>query len=259
MRRRCRLAVTFGIEQSDGYSPDSGVMIKRASPASSLPDEIGDFDRAFDRAFVMVALVMNRHLVDHLLRVGRELTLDDYEAIVIWGVLAHQNIAHLLPPGALASSILDNHGVFASNGIELRPLRLRDVVQITRLPRETVRRKLAKLAAQQWVERTPRGWVSSGARLEPTLREFTRESARRFLATADEMMRILRAVDSEVSEPTVSESTGPAPPADSPARLEGGYTSLRSSDEAATAPLSQRKCRARKPGKRGGVSVKLRK
>jgi hypothetical protein len=170
-------------------------MNSRSRRPSSAPDELRDFDRAFDRAFVVAAFVVNRHLVDHMLRVGRELMLNDYEALLVWGVLAHQNIAHLLPPGALPSAVLDDRGLLGGAAAGLRPLRLRDLVQITRLPRETVRRKLARLAEHRWIERTPQGWLSSGARLEPTLREFTRETVRRFLATADELARILRDAD----------------------------------------------------------------
>jgi hypothetical protein len=172
-------------------------MTNRADRPTSTLGDFRDFDRAFDRAFVMAAFVVNRHLVDHMLRVGRELMLNDYEALLVWGVLAHQNIAHLLPPGTVPSAILDDRGLFGADSKGLRPLRLRDLVQITRLPRETVRRKLARLAEHRWIEHTPQGWVSSGARLEPTLREFTRETARRFLATADELSRVLRDADRE--------------------------------------------------------------
>jgi hypothetical protein len=81
------------------------------SPGSS-PSPLGefrDFDRAFDRSFVMLAFVMNRHTIDHMLRIGRELMLDDYELFLVWGVLAHQNVAHLLPPGTIPSAVLDDH------------------------------------------------------------------------------------------------------------------------------------------------------
>jgi hypothetical protein len=182
-------------------------MIDRSRRSPPTPAALHDFDRAFDRAFAMAAFVVNRHLIDHMLRIGRELMLNDYEALLIWGVLAHQNIAHLLPPGALPSAILDDRGLFGGAGEGLRPLKLRDLVQITRLPRETVRRKLAQLAEQRWIERTPRGWLSSGARLEPTLREFTRETARRFLATAEELSRVLR--DAEQALPARGAGAGP--------------------------------------------------
>lgn len=169
----------------------------RTSSPPPLLQQLGDYDRAFDRSCSLVAFVMNRHLIDHMLRVARTLTLDDYEAMIIWGVLAHQNVAHLLPPGSLPSTVLNEHGRVDLSDEGMRPLRLRDVVQITRIPRETARRKLQLLADQQWIERTPRGWIVSGARFEPMLREFSRDSVRRFLTAADEVMRALRAADVE--------------------------------------------------------------
>ena len=185
-------------------------MINHSRRSPPTPGALRDFDRAFDRAFAMVAFTLNRHLIDHMLRIGRELMLDDYEAMLIWGVLAHQNVAHLLPPGALPSVVLDDRGRLDGAPEGRRPLRLRDLVQITRLPRETVRRKLEKLADQHWVERTPKGWLSSRARLEPTLRDFTRESVRRFLATADEVTRVLRDADREADARSLSPQGGRA-------------------------------------------------
>jgi hypothetical protein len=156
---------------------------------------LGDADKAFDRAFSLVAFVMNRFIVDHMLRSGRRLTGDDFEALVIWGVLAHQNVAHLMPPGSLPTTILSENGRLGE-GIEgLRPLRLRDIAQITGIPRETARRKLARLEADRFVQRGPDGWVVSTERIEPDLREFTRESVYRLLAVADEIMVALRDAD----------------------------------------------------------------
>jgi hypothetical protein len=161
---------------------------------SPLAAPLRDFNGAFDRAFVLITYVMNRYLVDHMLRVGRQLTAGDFESMVIWGVLAHQNIAHLLPPGSFVSEVLDERGRLPS--LEgLRPLRLRDIVQITGIPKETARRKLERLAAGRWITRVDNGWVVSGERTEPELRDFSRESVRRFLIVAEEMMRALRAAD----------------------------------------------------------------
>lgn len=130
--------------------------------------ELRDFNGAFDRSFGMVAFVLNRQLIDHMQRVGRELTLDDYESMLIWGMLARQDVAHLLPPGALPSVVIDDHRRLGVAAEKKWALRLRDLVQITHL-RETVRCKLAQLAAQSWVERTPKGWLSSTRRFAPTL------------------------------------------------------------------------------------------
>lgn len=72
--------------------------------------QLGNFDAAFNGAFSIVAFATNRCLIDHMLRVGRSLTDNDYEAMVIWGVLAHQGVAHLMPPGQLPSAILTERG-----------------------------------------------------------------------------------------------------------------------------------------------------
>jgi hypothetical protein len=184
--------------------------LRAPSPPPPLLQQLTDFDRAFDHSVSLVAFVMNRHLIDHMLKVARTLTLDDYEAMIIWGVLAHQNVAHLLPPGSMPSTVLNDSGRVDLSDEGMRPLRLRDIVQICRMPRETVRRKLHLLEAERWIEQTPCGWVVSGARFEPLLREFSRDSVRRFLTAADEVMRALRAADVELSmrqEPSQSRAS----------------------------------------------------
>lgn len=175
-------------------------MSSRAYIATSTLSGLTNFDAAFDRAFVLCAYALNRALIDHMLRVGRALTGDDYEAMVIWGVLAHQNAAHLLPPGSMPSAVLNDRGRVDGAEAGLRPLRLRDLTQITRIPRETVRRKLEKLAQSEWIVSTDEGWVVSPARTEPVLREFTRDSTRRFLLVAEEMMRALREADAALAK-----------------------------------------------------------
>ena len=170
-------------------------MIKPPPSHASSLRAMSDVDKAFDGAFSLVAFVMNRFIIDHMLRTGRRLTGNDFEALVIWGVLAHQNVAHLMPPGSLPTSILTEKGRLADAVKGLRPLRLRDIAQITGIPRETARRKLERLAAARYVERRPDGWVVSGERVEPDLREFTRESIYRLLTVADEIMAALKDAD----------------------------------------------------------------
>jgi hypothetical protein len=149
---------------------------------------LGDADKAFDGAFSIVAFIVNRFIVDHMLRSGRQLTGGDFEALVIWGVLAHQNVAHLMPPGSLPASVLSEDGHLAEGHAGLRPLRQRDISQITGIPRETVRRKLLRLESDRYVQRASDGWVVSTERVDPELRAFTRETVYRLLAVADEIM-----------------------------------------------------------------------
>ncbi|MCC7547273.1 MAG: helix-turn-helix domain-containing protein [Burkholderiales bacterium] len=162
---------------------------------------LDDFHDSFDRAFSIVAFITNRFLVDHMLRAGRLLVENDYIELVIWGVLAHQNVAHLLPPGSMPTAILRRDGYVPDYERRMRPMKLRDVAQITGLPRETVRRKLEQLARRGYVLRTEEGWMVSVERVEPELREFTRESVLRLVTAADEVMRALIDADAEASAP----------------------------------------------------------
>lgn len=159
------------------------------------PDSMNDparFDAGFDRGFSLAAFIMNRHLLDHFVRASRHFHLD-FESVVIWGVVAAQNVAHLMPPGSRAATRLTTSGRLPRDDeTEVRPLRLRDVTQITGVPRETVRRKLRALGEAGWLVETKAGWVVNRDRLEPELREFTRDAMRRFLAAAAEVNAVLR-------------------------------------------------------------------
>ena len=173
--------------------------------------QLKNFDAAYHGAFGIVAYATNRFLIDHMLRVGRMLTENDYEAMVIWGVLAHQGIAHLMPPGLLPSAILSERGRSVTDDSQIKPLRLRDLTVITGIPRETARRKLAQLEKDQYIRKVPKGWAVTTARVDPDLRDFTRESVMRLLAVADEIMAALRDADARaIAAATVK------PPVDAP-------------------------------------------
>ena len=173
---------------------------QRAATPQDAP--LNDPEGAFDRSFSLVAFIMNRYLVDHMLRCARQLVDGDFEALVIFGVLAHQNAAHLMPPGTLPAAVLNERGRVDDYQHRVRPLLLRDVGAITGIPRETARRKLEKLATLGFVERAGRGWVVSAKRMEPDLREFTRESARRLLAAADEVRAAMKSMDAHPGRAT---------------------------------------------------------
>lgn len=157
--------------------------------------QLKDFEAAYNGAFGIVAFATNRFLIDHMLRVGRILAQNDFEAMVIWGVLAHQGVAHLMPPGMLPSAILSERGRAVIDDSQIKPLRLRDIADITGIPRETTRRKLALLEARHFVRKVAQGWTISSERIEPDLREFTRESVIRLLGVAEEIKAALRNAD----------------------------------------------------------------
>lgn len=169
---------------------------------------LASFEKAFDRSFSLLAYISNRFLIDHMLRVGRLITENDYETMVIWGVLAHQNIAHLMPPGTVPTAVLTERGRLA-NVEAMKPLRLRDVAAITGIPRETVRRKLEKLAKNRYAKRVEDGWVVIGDRVEPDLRDFTRDTVMRLAAVCDEVLTALHQGDQANS---ISGDKGRPPP-----------------------------------------------
>ena len=166
---------------STPVGPTGGDPLDPISPA---------FDAAFDQCFGLIAFAMNRHLIDHMVRAMRELDVD-FETLVIWGLLSHLNVAHLVPPGTSPRSTLDERGRFTGDNTGYRPQRLRDLEQISRLPRETIRRKLVKLEEKGYVRRVDDGWLFSRDAIEPNLREFNRETLRRTLALHSEVRRLL--------------------------------------------------------------------
>ncbi len=146
------------------------------------------FDRAFDRMFPSISMMMNRFLIDHMLRSARMLELD-MESLIILGLLSHLNVAPHLPlphPGAEA------HGPAPTVG-GLKPMRLRDLEQISRLPRETIRRKLKRLDERGFVSQEADGWILRSEWVDEDMRRFTKVTARQLLTLADEMKALMRA------------------------------------------------------------------
>lgn len=145
----------------------------------------------FDKAYGLVAFTLNRYVIDHLLRFARQFG-PDYQMLVVWGVLAHQCVIHLVPAGSRPRDVLNQNGLLADPNPDLRPIRQRDLSQITGIPKETVRRKLLKLEQYGWIKRKDSGWILDRENLDPELREFSRESAKRMLAVADHMRHLLK-------------------------------------------------------------------
>lgn len=154
-----------------------------------------DFDLRFQRAFALLAFSVNRHIVDHMRRICVELSMDT-ESAQIWGSLAHLNVLPNLPLGADPMVLLDELG--HKKDVELQPIRLTELTQVTGLPRETVRRKLENLRKRGKVGRTDDGkWIYLRAGVTEAEREFTRNTVRQFLMTAQTLLSILDMVDTQ--------------------------------------------------------------
>ena len=148
-----------------------------------------NFDQRFEKSFSMVAFATNRHLVDHMQRLITLLDMDA-DSAMLWGLVAHLSVANAMHPGALPSDLLAPDGFMLG---EARPVRLADLVQVSGLPKETVRRKLEKLREHGKVERTEDGrWVAPRSGVDAATYEFTRESVKRLLQTARVIENILQ-------------------------------------------------------------------
>ncbi len=121
---------------------------------------------------------IHRFVVEYLIGFGGRMIGHDYDALVIWGVLALHD----------AGSANARRAVRA---LPSKVLRQRDIARLTGIPRETVRRKLLRLQADGWIERAPPGWTVQRASSSLALDEVSREWTRRFIATADDIAHLL--------------------------------------------------------------------
>lgn len=226
-------------------------MTTRTTPSTPPPDPL-------EAAYSVLAFTMNRSVIDHMLRSARRFG-GDYERLILWGTLAHLNVAHLMPPGSLPSTLLDGAGSVPDAAARLRPVRASDLAQITGIPRETARRKLAALERDGWVLRTDAGWLLDVARVDPELRGFTLESIRRFLQAARAMQAAIDDVARGASGTRDAAPTAhPEPsdprdgvglPGDAPRRVSGSRTG-RSAGSPTTARTTAAP-RSRPPRRRG--------
>jgi predicted Rossmann fold nucleotide-binding protein DprA/Smf involved in DNA uptake len=105
----------------------------------------------------LMALCMNRPVITHVQSVARALTDGDFDTLIIWGELAAHNIGPRLG-GIPAPTAADVDALLAAPD-HLQPASLRDLAQCTGIPRETVRRKLERLAHRGHVRRMGTAWV----------------------------------------------------------------------------------------------------
>lgn len=171
-----------------------------ADPASVPPE--------YWRAFSIVAFVMNRFIVDHVIRSARQLD-NDTETMVLFGMLAHLNIVHLMPPGSTPAVTLDGTGRIPDFQSKLRPVRVRDLAQIIGRPRETIRRKLEQMRSAGRVLRLREGWVYDVTSVDEDMQALTMDGVRRFLQTAEVLRSTLRDAASAAQD-AAAKAPGPA-------------------------------------------------
>ncbi len=153
-----------------------------------MPQDSGGLQKRIQRSFGLLAFIANRHLVDHMRRIAVELDMD-FEAAYLYGTLAHLNILKIISPMSDPIVVLNDVG---RSKAAPTPIRLADVVHVSGLPRETVRRKLEWLQTRGKVLRTTDGlWCIDDQGVDDGIVQFTIETIERFLKTADEMRAVL--------------------------------------------------------------------
>jgi len=151
-----------------------------------------NFDARFKRAFGLIAFTANRHMVDHMRRLSIAFGGDsglDLDTTMIWGLVAHMNVARLLHPGAHPAEVMSASGTLQG---ELNSVRLSDVALVSGLPRETVRRKLETLRKAGRLAKTEDGgWIVQRSGIDEATYQFTLDTVKRLLTTAKQIETIL--------------------------------------------------------------------
>jgi hypothetical protein len=161
------------------------------------------------RAFGIVAFTMNRFIIDHLIRAARHFD-NDTEAMVLFGMLSHLNVAHLMTPGSRPSTTLNERGSVPDSQPKLRPVRIRDLAQITGRPRETIRRKLERLEADGRVLKVVDGYVLNVASVDPAMRALSMDGVRRFMEASAVITDALHDAERALAQQSAAGRDGPA-------------------------------------------------
>lgn len=128
-----------------------------------------------------LAFTANRFVLSHMRRIRQNFALELDRAFIL-GSLAHLNVYHGLNP------LLPKEMLITRNEEHLfMPARLRDVVNVTGLPRETVRRHLLSMAHQPIAGE----WRISSCSVTPEMMDETMSTVKNLLKTADELHGIL--------------------------------------------------------------------
>ena len=153
---------------------------------------INNFEQRCLAAFPVVAFIANRHLIDHMRRMSAALDMD-IECALLWGLVAHMNVARSIVPGAPASNVMNADGSF---GGELHPVKLADVTLVSGLPRETVRRKLELLKKKGRIDKTPDGsWIHLESGVDEQTIQYTMDNIRRLIVAGKEIEAVLSQVN----------------------------------------------------------------
>lgn len=121
----------------------------------------------------------------------------DTESAIVWGLLAQLNVAHSIHYKKSEQRQFDDDGNVAPRP-EMKPVRLTDLIQVTGMPRETVRRKLKILEEKGKVIQTEnRHWRILESGVDAEAIEFTKITTRLLLETARDVAQLLNHIDAK--------------------------------------------------------------
>jgi hypothetical protein len=163
------------------------------------PADSAHIPPSYWRAFSLVAFTMNRFIVDHVVRSARQFD-NDIETMILFGMLSHLNVAHLMPPGSRPSQVLNPRGRLPDSQPQLRPVRIRDLTLISGRPRETIRRKLEALLEEGRVLRVDDGYVLNVASVDPQMHALALDGVKRYLEAARLMEDALRDAEQALTQ-----------------------------------------------------------
>lgn len=162
----------------------------------SFEEYFENFDEKFLASFGKIAFVTNRFIIHHMRRMMAEIDLDA-ESAIVWGLLGQMNVAHSIHYKKSEQRQFDDDGKVALRP-EMKSVRLTDLIQVTGLPRETVRRKLKILEEKGKVIQTQnRQWRILESGVDAEAIEFTKATTRLLLETARDVAHLLNQADKE--------------------------------------------------------------
>lgn len=135
-----------------------------------------------DGRFSLLAFATNRNLLSHMRRIALDFDMN-FETTFVFCTLSHLNLSHGFHPNLPSSKVLDRE-----DRNQFRQVRLRDVVGVTSLPRETVRRKLLQLQSEGKVLQPEEGyWCIDMSSVYERMIELTKTSIRNLIKTTIEI------------------------------------------------------------------------
>lgn len=169
----------------------NSVTSTRSRAPEAAPPPKSRIDRAaFEVHRGALNLTLNRFFIDYLLRVHRAFDGDIEEAILL-GVVAHHNFMPWVVEADGDARRLE--ALLSQSGRELErlPINAYSIAIATGIPRETVRRKLARLVGKGWLEVKGRSEYFVTAAPEVDFASFTFELLHLFLGTADQLRALV--------------------------------------------------------------------